>query len=401
MIAVASGQRSPGVSSKEFKLVKMTRISPSVSSSVMRIAYISLHWPRTKNSGVGKKIQSQIKAWRALGHETRLFMHTTPYEPRTDLLEADYFFYSSSGKIATEFARIRAMQHLIRAVRAFQPDIIYLRYSIYVYPAHLLMKIAPVVEEINTNDLTQHQELGGAYSLYNRLTRGILLRRVQGLVTVSHELADSSAFARFHKPTCVIANGVDLSAFQQLPAPSNTIPRLAFIGSPGYRWHGVDKLVELAKLVPDVHLDIIGYDDLPGLAPLPQNIALHGYLPEAEYRNILSSADAAFSSLALHRVQLEEASPLKSRECLALGLPLIIAYKDTDLHDRESSFLLKIPNKEDNIRTYASAIREFAYAMRGVRVEQSQVLSLDQSAKELRRVTFFNDLLRFRSQEHS
>jgi hypothetical protein len=363
----------------------------------MRIAYISLHWPRTRNSGVGKKIQTQIEAWRALGHEARLFMHTTPHEPQSELIEADYFFYPASGKIATEIARIRAMRRLVQAVRNFRPDVIYLRYSIYVFPAHDLMNIAPVVEEINTNDLTQHEELGGIYSLYNRLTRGILLRRVRGLVTVSYELAESSAFTCFHKPTCVIANGVDLNGFGQLPAPSNEIPRLAFIGSPGYSWHGVDKLVSLAKLVPDVHLDIIGYEDLPGFGPLPDNITLHGYLPESGYRKILASADAAFSSLALHRVQLEEASPLKSRECLALGLPLIVAYKDTDLHDLKCNFLLKIPNKEDNIRTHASVIRDFAYAMRGVRVERNQVLSLDKSDKEVRRVAFFDELLSSRS----
>jgi hypothetical protein len=359
----------------------------------MRIAYISLHWPRTRNSGVGKKIQSQIEAWRALGHETRLFMHTALHEPHSDLIEAEHFFYTAAGGIWTELDRVRAMQRMIPAVRAFHPDIIYLRYSIYVFPAHRLMDIAPVVEEINTNDLTQHEELGGVYSLYNRLTRGIFLRQVHGLVTVSYELADCPAFARYRKPTCVIANGVDLDGYEQLPAPSNKIPRLAFIGSPGYHWHGVDKLVNLAKLVPDVHLDIIGYNDLPALGTIPGNITLHGYLPEAGYRNILASADAAFSSLALHRVQLEEASPLKSRECLAFGLPLIIAYKDTDLHDLECSFLLKIPNKEDNIQTHADTIREFAYKMRGVRVDRRQVQKLDKTSKEVKRVSFFQELL--------
>lgn len=358
----------------------------------MRIAYINLHWPRTRNSGVGKKIQSQIAAWRAMGHEVRLFMHTTPWEPQSELIEADYFFYTSSGKLDTELDRIRAMRRTISAVRAFRPDVIYLRYSIYVFPAHHLMDIAPVVEEINTNDLTQHEELGWIYSLYNRFTRGILLRRVHGLVTVSHELAVSSAFASYRKPTRVIANGVDLNGFKQLPAPSNETPRLVFIGSPGYPWHGVDKLVSLAKLIPDVHLDIIGYHELPEFDSLPGNITLHGYMPEQEYENILASADAAISSLALHRVQLEEASPLKSRECLAFGLPLIIAYQDTDLHDLECDFLLRIPNKEDNIQTHAQAIRDFAFKMRGRRVDHNQIIKLDQASKELDRTDFFSEI---------
>ena len=144
----------------------------------MRIAYVSLHWPRTRNTGVGKKIQSQITAWRSRGHEARLFMHTSKHEPASDLIEAEIIPYEARGKFQTELNRIRAAQALVGAVEGYHPDIIYLRYGIYVYPAHRLMKIAPVIEEINTNDLTQHEDLGGVYSLYNRLTRGIFLRRV-------------------------------------------------------------------------------------------------------------------------------------------------------------------------------------------------------------------------------
>ncbi|MDP1715416.1 MAG: glycosyltransferase family 4 protein [Anaerolineales bacterium] len=359
----------------------------------MRIAYISLHWPRTRNSGVGKKIQSQIAAWNTMGHKARLFMHTSQHEPQSELIESDTFFYAANGKIKTEINRIKAMNRMIAAIRNFRPDLIYLRYGIYVYPAHLLMDIAPVVEEINTNDLTQHEELGGIYSLYNRLTRGIFLRNIRGLITVSRELAVSPAFASYRKPTRIIANGVDLKSFAQLPPASNEIPRLVFIGNPGCLWHGVDKLVTLAKLIPDVHLDIVGYSELPEHEPLPENITLHGYLAVQEYRNVLAYADVAISSLALHRVQLEEASPLKSRECLAFGLPLIVSYIDTDLDHLNFDFLLKIPNKEDNIQTHARAIRDFAWRMRGSRVDRNQVLRLDQANKEIDRIQFFSEIL--------
>jgi len=360
----------------------------------MRIAYISLHWPRTRNSGVGKKIRSQVETWKRMGHDARLFMHTSLHEPQSELIEADYFFYQSPGKVRTELNRVAAMQQMIESVRRFKPDVIYLRYSIYVYPAHRLMDIAPVVEEINTNDLTQHEGLGAIYSIYNRLTRGIFLRRVRGLATVSRELAFSSAFATYRKPTRVIANGCALDKFPQLPAPANTVPHLVFIGNPGYPWHGVDKLIDLACLIPDVHIHIVGYDKLPGLDVLPENLTLHGYLSMREYQQVLAQADAAISSLALHRVQLEEASPLKSRECLAFGLPLIVAYKDTDLDDMDCDFLLKIPNKEDNIQTHAQSIRDFAYRMRSHRANReflNNYIGMDR--KEAMRLSFFEELI--------
>jgi hypothetical protein len=359
----------------------------------MRIAYISLHWPRTRNTGVGKKIQSQITAWRSRGHEARLFMHTSRHEPASDLIEAEVFPYETRGKLQTEINRIRAAQALVKAIEAYRPDIIYLRYGIYVYPAHRLMRIAPVVEEINTNDLTQHEDLGGLYSLYNRLTRGLFLHRVHGLVTVSRELEASPAFASYRKPTRTIANGIDLDAFPQLPAPANETPRLVFIGSPGYVWHGIDKLVEFARRYRDLQLDIVGYDKLPELEPLPENLKLHGYLRSEEYKKVLASADVAVSSLALHRIQLEEASPLKSRECLALGLPLVLAYQDTDLGDAEYDFLLKIPNKEDNIQTHGEAIRAFAHRMRGCRADRAILeRRISSASKEAQRLEFFDEI---------
>jgi Glycosyltransferase Family 4 len=360
----------------------------------MRIAYISLHWPRTRDSGVSKKIQGQIESWRSMGHEARFFMHTSRYEPASELIEAEVFPYAVKSKFQTEINRSRAAQVMVKAVRSYQPDIIYLRYGMYVYPAHRLMAIAPVVEEINTNDLTQHEGLGRVYNVYNRLTRGIFLRRVRGLVTVSRELEVSSAFASFHKPTRTIANGIDLASFKPLPAPSNAVPHLVFIGSPGYPWHGVDKLVEFARRFPDLQVDIIGYDKVSGFETLPENLVLHGYLTSQDYQKVLANADAAISSLALHRIQLEEASPLKSRECLALGLPLILAYADTDLADLDCDFLLKIPNKEDNIQTYGEAIREFAHRMHGRRADRDILLKrIDSHHKEEMRLSFFMEIL--------
>lgn len=359
----------------------------------MRIAYVSLHWPRTRHSGVGKKISRQIECWQAAGHEARLFMHTSRVTDLATLVPAEVIPYDSAGTVAAELARSRAARQLMAAVRAYRPDVIYLRLAMYVYPLHRLAEIAPLVGEANTNDLTQHEGLGKVYALYNRLTRGLLLRRLAGLVTVSRELAEAPAFAAFRKPTCVLANGIDLEKFTPLPPPANAEPRLVFIGNPGYLWHGVDKLVVLARLLPEIQFDVIGYETIPGGGPCPPNLHLHGYLAEDGYLPLLARADAAISSLGLHRIGLEEASPLKSRECLAYGLPLVLAYRDTDLQDLNCDCLLRIPNTEDNVQTHAGAIRDFAYRMRGRRVDRALLAVIDQAPKEARRLAFFQELI--------
>ncbi len=359
----------------------------------MRIAYVSLHWPRTRNSGVGKKIHSQLEAWAALGHETCLFMHTSTYSPLSDLVPGRVFSFETDGKITTEMNRIRAAGELISAVKEFHPEAIYLRYGIYTYPLHQLTDIAPTVEEINTNDVAQHAELGMLIALYNRMTRGLILERVRALVTVSRELADSQVFISYQKPTCVISNGVDLGKYDILPAPANPHPRLVFLGTPGYNWHGVDKLVLLARMFPDLQIDIVGYNQLPDQEPYPKNITLHGYLSSEEYLKLLARADIAISSLALHRKNLEEASPLKSREYLALGIPLVVAYLDTDLGQSNLDFLMKIPNREDNIKTHGRLIHDFAYAMRGKRVDRKKIAKIDLKYKELERINFITGIL--------
>ncbi len=231
----------------------------------MKIAYISLHWPRTLASGVGKKIARQINAWTAAGHEVQFFMHSVYRETHTPLVSGEYFFYPEGGSLKVEWERMLAVRRLLDAVKLYQPDIIYLRYGMYVYPIHRLASIAPLVEEITTNDLIQHEGLGMIQSLYNRSTRGIILRRVSGLVCLSNELARSSFNSVFQKPVTVVGDGIDLNNIQPLPAPNNIQPQVVFMGSPGSLWQGVDKLLFLARAFPDMGIHVIGYDRMDGV----------------------------------------------------------------------------------------------------------------------------------------
>ncbi len=359
----------------------------------MEIAYVSLHWPRKKSSGVGKKIIRQINSWRESGHEVQLFMHSISEEVGTENIPGELFYFEKSKDLRKEWGRIRAAIRLIHAVDAYKPDVIYIRYGMYVYPIHRLAAIAPLIEELNTNDISQHKRLGKIFYLYNRMTRGILIKRTSGLVYLSNELANFPFNSMFKKISCVIGDGIDLKSVTPLPAPNNPHPRIAFIGTPDSPWQGVEKLAQLAILQPDICVHIIGYDQIYVNEKLPDNLHLHGYLESQEYRKILSTMDCAIGSIGLHRINLNESSPLKTRECLALGLPMILPYKDTDLDSLNCDFLLQIPNTEDNIRTYSKNIRDFAYKMRGKRVVRKLISSIDQYYKEQARLKFFEAIL--------
>jgi len=343
----------------------------------MRIAYVSLHWPRTKNSGVGRKIIDQMAAWRQHGHTVQFFSHHNDVNDIEALVDGTNIIYQAPkgivGRPILEINRCLAASRLVNALREYSPDLIYLRWSMYVFPSHRMFQIAPVVVEINTNDVTQHKMLGPVLSTYNRLTRGIYYSKASGLVFVSGELIKSNEFTSFSSPKRVIPNAINLSENLPLEAPKNERPRLGFIGTPDIPWQGVDKLVRLAELCPELDVDVIGFDSLEGWTKLPPNLYLHGYLSKKEAREILAGVDVGMGTLALHRKAMNETSALKTCEYLAYGIPIILPYEETSLVGVNLDTILRIPNTEDNIETSWESIRDFAFSMRGKRVKPEQI----------------------------
>ena len=363
----------------------------------MKIAYISLHWPRTSQSSVGNKINMQITNWRNSGHDVRLFMHTHTVANTEALLEGEVFIYNQkNGFIFREFKRILALRSLLRSVKRFRPDLIYLRYGVYIFGLQQLNKIAPVCVEVNTNDLVEHRRLGKAISFYNKITRSITLTSASAFVFESQSLIDKPCFSKFQKTSTLIGNGIDLSRMDPLPAPNNPTPRLVFVGTAGFSWHGVDKLEILANRYPDLHIDVIGYEALPNgnAKNPPKNLQFHGFLAQESMREIFRKADAAISSMALHRIQKMDATPLKTLEYLAYGLPVILPYQDANLKELEADFLLHIPDDETNIVAHAEEIHQFVWQMRGKRAPRFVIAPyIDSAVKEKERLEFFEKII--------
>lgn len=361
----------------------------------MRIAYVSINLAGDIISGgVGKKFLTQLRLWKKLGHEGRLFLTSARSH---DLPDATVLAFGKTtrlpllGRVTLEVSRSRRLVDLIHAVQDYQPDIIYFRYGLYTWPLQMLAGIAPLVVELNTVDVAEYRHRGAFLWLLNQMTRSITFRSAHGLVSVSHEIASHPSVAHFGKPMKVISNGMDVEAFEPLPAPQNQRPRLVFVGTPGSLWHGVDKLVELARMRPSLDIDIIGYrpEDL-GLGVLPANLHLHGFLTKEQYRQFLAGADVGVGTIALHRNLMEEASTLKVREYLGHGIPVLIGYEDTDLSAANLDYVLQIPNLEDNVQSAAAEIETFARRMMGRRADRDELNALlGQEAKECRRLEFF------------
>lgn len=366
----------------------------------MKIAYVTIHIePKLINGGVGSKINSQISIWRKMGHSVSLFMLTP--ELISSIPDAYQFVFSPPRQsvpvikfVLREISRSVALAKLISQVRRYQPDIIYFRFGLFAIPLQDLFKVAPVIIEVNSNDCDEYRSRGQFYYWLNRLTRNLMFSRCAGWIAASSELANLPVNRSHRKPVHVSSNGIDLEKYQPLPSPQNQFPALALVGSPGMNWHGVDKLFPLAEQYPDLAIHIIGYRYEDFKRAIPENVHLHGYLEPEDVRRVLAGVDVVFGTLALHRKKMEEASPLKVREALAYGIPVILAYRDSDLVDIDSQLFLLLPNTETNVQDHAQAIHDFAFRVKGLRVERSLIAErIGQNQKEQARLTFFSEVL--------
>jgi hypothetical protein len=358
----------------------------------MRIAYVTIHVaPEIMQGGVGKKIKNQITIWKEEGHEVNLFSLTPAEIP---IPEARQFIFDSRAKLLKrEVSRSKTLVKMLDEILEFKPDLIYLRYGLYSYPLHRLFRIAPVVLETNSDDMQEYIKRGKFFYWTNRLTRNLTFGPARGLIVPSHELV-SVLNPEGDKPACVISNGIDIKDVNPLPPTKNTTPVITLVGSPGMKWHGVDKLIRLAELCPDLTVNIVGYSQSDVEGPIPVNVHLHGFLSREQVREVLSNTDVACGSLALHRNNMEEASVLKIREALGYGIPVIIAYRDTDLDGVGMTGIFQIPNTETNVIDNAENIRKFAYSMMGKRVDVNAIAQLlSQRRKETTRLNFFKLML--------
>ena len=259
-----------------------------------------------------------------------------------------------------------------------------------------LKNISSYLVEINSNDIEESKKNNKLVHVYNKFTRGILLHNSSAFVSVSNELINDNIFKKYEKPSIVIANGYNFNNTQNHKKKFNKKIKFVFIGTPNQDWNGIDKVIAMASILNDSEFHVIGtkIEELELLydIKLSKNIYTYGYLSQEESMNIILKCDIGISTLALHRKNMNEASPLKSRQYLSLGLPIITAYIDTDFKS-EQNFILNIGNYEDNV---ANSIDEIKKLMDKISLLiPNEIINeskkyLDYKEKEKKRINFLS-----------
>lgn len=371
----------------------------------MRIVYVT-EWSPYAETGVLKKILGQVEAWTASGHESRLFA-LVPTQPSAALFPAFDRVGEALGVIPQSwldrlpwarlgyFNKMLTVRRARRAIERFNPDVIYYRQQGPWYPGllHLFPRRIPLVAELNANESAETRLWGVGLSLLRRFTRTRLATRADGFVGVTREIATLYA----HGPTATVGIPNAMTRpFAPLPPTGNTRPKFVFVGSAGVagrNWHGLDLFLRLARTMPTFEFSIVGStaDDLGG-AIVPENVRFLGPLYRSALEAVYRTHDVAISSLAIHRAGIREASPLKTREYLSYGLPVVVAYEEADPALHAVPYVLRIETEAAEIETHASTVAAFAIEWTNQRIT-ADLSAIGSAAIEAKRLAFLADVV--------
>lgn len=324
----------------------------------MKIVYILDQDINSGNTaGIVHKIKEKIDVWGRFGHEVNVLSlyDFTLYDSNLNVINASWSFrLKKHSKLNTLLRLFFSTILLCIHLKKMNVDIVYMRTPrLYMPFIGMGLKSKKVIMELNSDDVEEWKCNNKIIWFFNNITRKFFYSLADAFVSVSEEL--TKRYSNFNLKTITIGNGVNVKNYEFIKNTHNSRPQVCFVGSPGFLWHGIDKIEELAKRAVDFDFHFIGDTGVN-----TKNTKYYGYQEKEKVNEIISKCDVAFSTMSLHVKNMDEASPLKSRQYLALGIPLIYAYNDTDLIGDED-FALKIENHELNVKQNEEKIIEFIW----------------------------------------
>ena len=302
----------------------------------MRIIHITAI--RNLNPGQRKQIESEVAAakcidgaqWKSIAIHDSLpknpWERQVPYPFRRIFLRYLYAWY-----VIAKYAR--------------QNDYVLVRHM----PFDIFgMLLAPFVRNrVTIHHACEPAELrivrqnwkGRVAALVETITGFSVISSAIAVAGVTSEISVYEANRCFRtKPYFDFPNGIAVDNFDPLSdnRSDNTV-EAAFICGEFTDWHGLDLFFDAVEnsdgTVLRIHL--IGKllpkqkERLMASEKLQKAFLTYGVLGTQEYIPILEKCDFGIGSFALFRKGLEEASTLKVREYLAMGLPVYSGHKDT------------------------------------------------------------------------
>lgn len=355
-----------------------------------RLLYIAPTEFYNESDGVTKKIKQQIIAFSHNGYEVDVASYN-----KNNIIICDYqlglFNIKKNYKSSRTRRRTDLFLQSLNWVAKSSYDVCYIRYP---YASFALLKTVRKFKAYGINNILEipsypipHPLKKGIKSLPNRLLfieEKLCVNRMKKYINQVYSIGEP-AQTIFGIKNVSIPNGINVSDFR----PKNCIKNdeqihILFCGSM-FDYQGVDRLIRgiydynKTKKNKTIIAEIVG--DGPKLSEwmaltsslnLHDCVRFHGYLSGKELEDIVDQCDIACSLLAAHRKDIRYASPLKTKEYMARGIPFIYSYHEIGM-DNNVPFAIRIQSDETPIdisaivifcETYADKQQEMVDAMR-------------------------------------
>lgn len=355
-------------------------------------------------NSVAEKVLAKTSYWVMFGCKVYIYSlkNGVKYDVNNKKLEKLSSGYNHTDNALNKLVQTYKTTFIIfRDLMVNNVDVIYSRYLLYTPFLSRIFSANYVVMEINSNDISEYKRYSLFSELYNRITRRLLISKVNLFFCVSGELKEYISLSVGFKEGTeveVIANGIRFddckpkktNIIRYEEAVSDSVD-FVFVASGSNYSHGLDLILELAKEMPDYRFNIIG---LKGESM--GNVIYHGPVYGESLIKLLSKASIGISSLASFRHGMLEASPLKSRLYFQSGLLVIGNYFDTDMYDSLSYLQVSTPC---SAKKCAEEISNFLNRARSLKLKRIDVIEearrkISMENKEMTRVKIIKSRLK-------
>jgi hypothetical protein len=331
-----------------------------------KLLFIVCHGINKLGGGIGRKINSQVRAFQKTGIATSL-----------SALEVDendkYIGRSVNGELIETFKPVLGknvswkwrfkFQKLLKYIVKNEINVVYIRYSHFANPffIHFLKNLKKrgvlILMEIPTFPYdNEYINVKFSTRIIKRIEEFYLLyfyKYVDRMVTFS------IANKIFNVKTITIHNGIELNSIELKKSAKNGKDIHLIAVAVVNLWHGYDRLIEGLKQYystnPDhkVFLHIVGdsndsiskkYNSMVLDYNLGNYVSFHGFQTGEALSQLFDGADMAVGPLGFHRVGVDYVTPIKFGEYCARGIPFVYSGRN-DLFENQP-FIYKVPDDE-------------------------------------------------------
>jgi len=305
----------------------------------MKIAYINLIM--SPSAGIANKLDKQAKLAQELELPFDFYWITSLAGHNNN----DYKYVITKKVEGTNPFIIRKRQGEIIHQLLDNYDRLILRYPMF--DPVLFLKIRErnrIILEHHTKEIPELKLNGDKRWITEALFGGRWIHGFAALTAVTKEILNYEVQrAKFKKRTAFFPNSIDVNSYVlnggKVKSSQTESVKLIMVASDfSYPWHGLDKIIsvmEKASLKIPYELHLVGKinEHLSMKIKQVNNITYHGIKQPWELRQLYENMHVGIGSFNIEVKNLNEGVPLKVREYLAMGLPVVLGYSDPAIPD--------------------------------------------------------------------